>query len=149
MRTGRQLPVDLRVERDEADGILLLLEQERERRGRGRPVVELAPGGRRLLAVPHRLAAIEQQVTLEIGLFLVLLDVQPVGLRPDAPVDVLEFVPRHILAVSGELDGKAVVRAFVLAGEETLHDQPRPHVEPRNAFDGLCVKIFRSLDGHL
>ena len=72
--------------------------------------------------VGHAAAGIDEEVRLEVGLLLVLLDVVAVGLAEGAPVDVADLVAGVILAVLGELDAEALVRALVDAGEEALDE---------------------------
>ena len=60
------------------------------------------------------------QVRDEVRLLLVLLDVVAVGFPVDPPVQVAEIVAGGVLAVLGELDGEAFVRAAVQAGNEPL-----------------------------
>ena len=62
----------------------------------------------------------------EVGLLLVLLQVELVGLGPDLPVDVADVVAGHVLAMLGELDREAVVRAGVHARRRS----PRPPSAP-------------------
>ena len=97
------------VERRQADGVLLLERHVCQRRRDELGVLEL----RHVLArgVGHRLARIQQQVQEKVRLLLVLLEVELVGLGPDLPVDVADVVAGHVLAVLGELDREAVVRA--------------------------------------
>ena len=89
--------------------------------------------------VGHRLAGVEQQVRQEVGLLLVLLEVELVGLGPDLPVDVADVVARHVFAVLGELDGEAVVGAGVLARDVPLDDHPRLEVEPFQVSQRLRI----------
>ena len=67
-----------------------------------------------------------------VSLF-VLLQVELVGLGPDFPVDVPDVVARHILAMLGELDGEAVVRAGMHPGHVTLDHHARLQVQPLDA----------------
>ena len=89
--------------------------------------------------VGHRLAGVEQQVEQEVGLLLVLLEVELVGLGPDLPVDVADVVAGHVLAVLGELDGEAVVGAGVHARDVALDEQPGLEVEPLEASQRLRI----------
>jgi len=52
-------------------------------------------------------------VAVEVGLLLVLLDVVPVGLAVELPVEVADLIARGVLAVLGELDGESAVGAPV------------------------------------
>ena len=64
-------------------------------------------------------------MTLEVGLFLVLLDVVPIAARVDFPVERRQIVAGQVLPVLGELDAEALVRAAVEPGEEPFHHRPR------------------------
>ena len=86
------------------------------------------PGG-----VGHRLARVQQQIEQEVGLLLVLLEVKLVGLGPDLPVHVADVVAGHVLAVLGELDGEAVIRAGVHARHVAFDDQPGLEIQPFEA----------------
>ena len=83
--------------------------------------------------VGHRLAGVKQEVEEEVGFLLVLLEVELVGLGPDLPVHVADVVAGHVLAVLGEFDGEAVIRAGVHARHVPLDDEPRLEVEPFQA----------------
>ena len=89
------------VEDGAADGVLLPQQQIRQRRGRRDRVVALV---QRPAAVLHAGRDIDQQAAAQVGVFLELLDVQPVLLGPDLPVDVAQVVARRVLAVLQELD---------------------------------------------
>ena len=119
----------LRVERDQADRVLLVDHQVAEGGGQADGVLELG----QLLAV--RCTAIDarqvhDQVAGDVRLGLELLDVVLVGLGVDVPVEVLEVVAGDVLAVLGELDREALERAGVQAGQEALDDELGPQVEP-------------------
>jgi hypothetical protein len=108
-----------------------------KRRTASSGVLELRDVGAR--GVGHRLARVQEQVGEEVGLLLVLLEIELVGLGPDLPVDVADVVSRHVLAVLGELDGEAVVRAGVLAGDVALDDHPRLEVEALQVSQRLRI----------
>ena len=121
----------------QADRVLLPEQQVAEAGGDGAGVVVLV---QRPAAVVHRLADVDDQVAAQVGLGLVLLDVEAVGLGPDLPVEVADVVAGGVLAVLHELDGVAEERALVHAGDEALDDLPGPQVEPGDAGDGLRVR---------
>ena len=89
----RQALPDLLVEGDQADGILLVDHQVAEGRRQADAVLEL----RQLLAVgvAHRAGEVHHQVAGQVGLGLKFLDVEPVGLGEDVPVDVGDVVARR------------------------------------------------------
>ena len=64
-------------------------------------------------------------MTLEVGLFLVLLDVVPVAARVDLPVERRQIVAGQVLPVLGELDAEALVGAAMQPGQESFDHRPR------------------------
>src|SRR5262245_7697648 len=105
------------------------MEHEKGERG-GHVLGVLKLAGMRLALIAHAAAGIEQKIGLEVGLLLVFLDVVAVRLAVGPPMEVADFIAGIILAVFGKLDGKALVRAFVHAGEESLDKGPRNQREP-------------------
>jgi hypothetical protein len=69
-------------------------------------------------------------VSVQVGLFFVLLDVVAVGLAEDAPVDVADLVAGVVLAMFGELDAETLVGALVNAAEEAFDNLARDQAEP-------------------
>ena len=61
-------------------------------------------------------------MALEIGFFLVLLDVQSIGLGPNFPIDVAQVIARSVLAMGREFDRETVVGAAMLAGDKPFDD---------------------------
>ena len=104
-----------------ADAVGLVEDEVGHRGGGGAGEVVLRPRPR---AVSHRLAGIDQEPGDEVRLLLVLLQVEPLGAAEDLPVDVLDVVAGRVLAVLGELDGEAVPRTAMAAGQVPLHDLP-------------------------
>ena len=134
MGTGRDQLSDLVVEEHEAHGILLPGEEERQGSGDVAAVLVL---GHPVGGVPHRLAAIEQEVGLEVRLLLVPGDVEPISVRVGLPVDGAGVIPGHVLPVLGKLHGEAVKGALVEAGDEPLDDQTRLEIQPRDPGEDL------------
>ncbi len=137
---GGEALADLLVERDQADGVLLVDHQVAQGRGQADAVLEL----RQLLAVgvAHRPGEVHHEVAGEVGLGLELLDVEPVGLGEDRPVDVGDVVARGVLAVLGELDREPLERAGVQPRDEPLDDELGAQVEPRDLADHLGLEVF-------
>ena len=132
-RARRQPRGDLLVELDQPGRVALPVHQVRERRGQHAAVLELAH--RRAAAIRHRGAHVEQQVALEVGFFLELLDVVAVGARVDLPVERGQVVAGQVLPVLGELDAEAFVGTAVQAREEPFHHRTRLQLhrpEPRD-----------------
>src|SRR6266700_1009267 len=91
-------------------------------------------------AVLHRFAAVEQEVSGVVGFLFVLLDVVTVGAAEDIPVQVARVVAVGVFAVLGELDRKAPIGRFVLAGHVTLDDEARVEAKRFGPRDGDGVK---------
>ena len=88
----RQALADLLVEGDQADRVLLVDHQVAERRGQADAVLEL--GQLLAVGVAHRPGQVHHEVAGQVRLGLELLDVEPVGLGVDVPVDVGDVVAR-------------------------------------------------------
>jgi len=89
-------------------------------------VVELACLAR---AVAHRLAAVEDERHHEVGLFLELADIIPLGSAVDLPVDVPRVVAGHIGPMLCELTARAEVGASLEPGHGALDQVPGPHLQ--------------------
>ena len=127
------------VVEQQPDGIALFEHQIREGGGQRGRVAELAQ--RRPGLKIHRARDVEQDIGFEVRLFFVLLDVEAVGFGVGLPVDIAQRVARYIGAVLGELDGEAVVRASVQAGDKPLDDQARDEIQARDPRDGLGIEV--------
>jgi len=95
---------DGRVEGDQPHRVLLAQQQPGRAGCRGGRIFAL---GHRARTVAHRFGDIHHQRAAKVGLGLELLDVEPVGLRPDLPVQVPDVVPGGVFPVLDELDGVA------------------------------------------
>ena len=137
---GGRLAWMLRVERDQADRVLLVDHQVAQRRRQADGVLEL--GQLLAVGVGHRGAEVHHQVAGDVGLGLELLEVILVGLGVDVPVEVLEVVAGDVLAMLGELDGEALERAGVQAGQEALDDELGAQVEPGDLADDLGPQVL-------
>jgi hypothetical protein len=143
-RAGRQHVADAVVEREQADGVSLTVHQVRQCPGQVRRVLEL---GHLMRAVAHRAAHVEQDVALEVGLFLELLDDVPVRARIDFPVERREVVAREVLPVLGELDAEPLERAAMQSRQESFDDGSRLQVDGAQSGDNRRVEIV-CLPGH-
>src|SRR5262249_40290752 len=109
-------------EDDEADAVALLDGDVGECRGKGGGMVELAPVGAAVdaglasdtgglgegsRAEGHGARRINEDKQVEVGLLLVLLQVELVGAAVDLPVEVADVVAGDVGAVLGELDAEA------------------------------------------
>ncbi len=92
---------------------VLLPQQQIRQTGRDRAAVVVLV--QRPVAVVHRVADVHHQLAAEVGLGLVLLDVELVGLGPHLPVEVAQVVARGVIAMLDEFDGMPEERAFVHA----------------------------------
>ncbi len=137
VRACRQHLANFGIERDEPDHVLLLLQHVGETRRAGGRIIVL----RAVLTVVHRFTGIDDQGALEVRLLFVFLDVEPVSLGPDLPVDVPGIVAGRVFAVGGKFDGKAVVGRAVLPRDEAFHDKPSPHIEPLDAVERFGIEI--------
>jgi hypothetical protein len=132
-RMRRQVAPELLVEAGKPYSVLLPDHQVREGGCKRRPVFQLGdvvPGG-----IAHREAGIKHDRGAEIGLLFVLLDVVPVCLSVNFPIDEPDRISWHVLPVFRELDAEPVVRAPVESGDEPLDHEPgtQLHVcEPRD-----------------
>ncbi len=132
--TCREEFTDLVIEGDETDGIALLMEEVGEGGGEGGGVAGLVVVEG---AVLHGAGTIEEQVAAEVGFVLELLDVMAVGPGEDPPVEMARVIAGCVLAILGELDGEAVVRAAMEAGPETLDDGAGAEFEAADGHERL------------
>jgi len=93
------------------------------------------------VAVAHGGGGVEQEVGPEVGLLLVLLDVEAVAFGEDLPVQVPRVDAGGVLAVLGELDGEPPVRRPVLAGVEPLDDESCGQAEVLQFGQGRRVEV--------
>ena len=114
---------DAIVEADQADGVALSQQQQRDRRGEPLGVFEFRQSVGRA-APGHRAADVEHDGRAEVGFFLVLADDPAVGARGDLPVDVAEVVAGLVRAVVGELDGESLSGRAMEPGHEAVDDPP-------------------------
>ena len=134
---GRNDLANLLVKGDQADRVLLAQEQVTQAGGDGAGIVVLVEGA---ATVVHGFTHVHDHGAAQIRLFLILLDVIAIRLRPHLPVEVAQVVPRHVLAMLDELDAVPEERALVHAGDEPFHDMPGTQIEPGDAGDGLGMQ---------
>ena len=127
---------DVVVEGHDAHPVALLHAEIAEAGGEEPAVVEL---GQLVAAEVHRLRDVEDGREVGVGVGLELLDVEPVGPRPEPPVDAPDVVARHVAAVLGEVDGHPEVRRLVQAVDEPFDDEPRGQLEATDAGQHLGV----------
>ena len=120
----------LRVEGDEPYRVLLAREHVGDA---GREIPRIVELGeflpvelcRRVAAVGHRPRAVEENRRAEVGLFLVLADVETVLAPKHLPVERSQVIARHVLAMLREFYGVALLGRTVTPGYESgLHRAP-------------------------
>ncbi len=109
----------------------------------GRPSSRFAPE-----PYAHRLAGVDEQPEREVGFLFVLLEIKLAGAAIDLPVKMLEIITRDIFAVLSELDGKAVIGAFVHAREVAFDDEPSLKLEASHLGKRHRVEILLRAFGH-
>lgn len=77
----------------------------------------------------HGGGLVDEDLTAEVGLFLVLLYEEAVGAAIEAPVDVCGGFAGVVVAIVGEFDREAVQGAAMAACNETLDHLPGEEVE--------------------
>ncbi len=137
-RARRQQRGNAVVERDQAERITLPVHQVGQRAGEVRRVLQLGDRTRR---VAHRRADVDQQVTREVGFFLVLLDEVAIRSRVDLPVQRGQVVAGQVLPVFGELDAEPLERTAMQAGQEPFDDRPRLEVDGTEPGDDRRIEI--------
>jgi hypothetical protein len=88
----------------------------------------------------HGFANVDYESGAKIGFFFVLLDVKPVRLGPDLPIQMAKIVTGNIFPVLHKLDAMAEERAPVHAGQKTFDHLSRPKFQRGQAGNGLRVK---------
>ena len=140
---GRDVGEGVIAEDHQAHGVPLSQHQIGQRRGEATGVAKLRH--RAPLLKPHRATGVQQQIALQVGLFLVPLDVEAVRFTQGLPVQVAQGIALHVRAVLGEFNGKAVVGTAVQAGDESLDDESCYQVEASEARDDL--RLEKSIGG--
>ena len=140
LAAGRQTGPNLFVKGDQPHRVLLVDHQVPQRRGQADAVVEL--GQLLAIRVGHARREIHHQVPGDIGLRLVLLDVEPIGLGVDQPVDQLGVVSLDVAAVFAEFDREPVKRAGVQSAQKTPDDELRPQVQPSHVADDFRLQVL-------
>ena len=127
-----------RVEGDQPDCVALTDHQVSQRGGDSPGMLEL---GDRLPGVPHAARRIDDKERLQVRLFLIFLDVIPVGLAERPPVDMPDLVAGPVLAMLGKLDRETLERAPVQTGRHAFDHQASQQLEP--AETGECAGVER------
>ena len=139
-RARGDVVADLVVEAHQAHRVLLSDHQVAEAGGEVAGVLELRQAI--LVArVGHRAAHVEQDMSLEVRLLLILLDVEAIGAAEHLPVNILDVIAGHVLAVLGELDAEALERASVQSRDKPLDDRSRHQIHPSDLRQRLGLDI--------
>lgn len=133
---GGEILADLVVEGQQADGVALLVEEEGERGGEGIRVGGLCDAAR---AEVHRATVVSEEVAAEVGFVLELLDEVAVAPGEEFPIEIARVVAGRVLAILGELDAKAVIRAAMNAAPKALDHNARPHLQTADGHERLRV----------
>jgi len=144
---ARQLVAQCVVENGQRHRVALLEHEVSETGGKGFGVVQLCQLAR---AVVHGLAAIDQQVSDEVSVLLVLLDVVAVTAPKHLPVKMARVVARRVFPVLGELDGKSAQGRTMLPHAVAFDDAPRDETEVFRSGDrgGIEEIGMSGGDGH-
>ena len=135
---------DVVVERRKAHAVALVVHQVGQARAEDPCVVEL---GDAAAAVVHRLRHVQQHREVHVGFGLVLLDVQPVGAGPHAPVHPAHVVAGHVAAVFGEIYRRAEVRGLVQPVDEPVHNGARHELQVPDAVEHHRIQEPRAGGG--
>ena len=93
----------------------------------------LRPDAGRCYRLDRFAADVDQDVAVEVRLFLELLDVVPVAAREDLPVDGGQVVAVDVLPVLREFDAEAFEGAAMKPGEKAFDDRARLQLERAQA----------------
>src|SRR5262249_21967514 len=85
---------------------------------------------------------VEQQMQVEVGLRVVLLDVELVLPAIEFPVEVAEIVAGQVLAVRGEFNGEADIRAAMQPLEEAFDRGARDELQVLQRGEELGIDQF-------
>src|SRR5262249_45543138 len=88
----------------------------------------------------HRAAGVDDHRRLQVDFLVELLDVVPVALADNSPVNQSQFVPRAVSTVLGKLESSAALNRAVLAGEQTVDDGSRQDVEMSDPVEYFRVE---------
>lgn len=90
--------------------------------------------------VIHGGRAIDCDETSQVGLFFILLGIEPIGTCEDLPVYMTCALSLIVKPVLGKFHRKAVVRRFVQSGNKPLHQLPGEQLKTPGLLND--VKIY-------
>ena len=126
----------------EADGVALLDGEIGESGGNAFGEIDLLDVAG---AEGHRAAGVDHEAEAEGCVGFRVLDVVTVGAAEGAPIEAAEVVARDVLAILGELDARAAVRADVSARDVALHRFAREQGQPGQPCQGPRVEETAAL----
>ena len=133
-RGGPDIVAYLIVKDNEAGRVPLVVDGEIEKRGgRKAGVIHLAGRLSPARGVVHRIAGVEQDGELAVGIAAIALEIAAFGAGKKIPIDMAQIVPRRVGAVLGELLAEAKIRRAMETGDEAIHHCPGEQVKARNA----------------
>ena len=80
-------------------------------------------------------------MAVEVGLGLKELGVVALGAAIDAPINIADGIPRHVLAVVGEFSTEALERTAVLAHAQALDDFTGDHLQIPKLLQKLGLEV--------
>src|SRR5688572_10602684 len=135
-RAGWYVLEHVALEGYEAHPVALALREPEQARREEARVIEL---GNLAAAIPHRRRAIQQHHDCCIGLRFELLEVEPVGPRPELPVEPPQVVAREVGAMLREIGREPEVRRAVEPAHETLDHRAREQLQVRDAREDTRI----------
>ena len=137
---------DLLIKRDQASGILLSHDEVGQASGDGGSVIELVE---RSTAVGHAFGNIDHEGATEVGIFLILFDVEAILSSPYLPIDMAQVVTMDILTMLNEFDRLAEVGASMHPRKKPFYDMPSPQFHAANFANCFRMQIFFGIGHHV
>src|SRR5215211_7638895 len=106
--TRRHMRVDLISKRNQTNCVLLAAQQVRQRRREKLRILKLCYRAR--VRVVHRIAGVDQQVTLRVRISAILLDEVAIGATEQTPIEIAQVVAGIVLTILGEFSREASER---------------------------------------
>ena len=143
-RPRREDPPYFVIEGDQAGGVPLPEQDQRQRRGQQARVGQLGQALARCAGPGHGTAGVQHQHGAEVGLFLVLLDVQPVGAGEKLPVDIAGLVAELVRPMLGEFNRESAAGRAMQPPEKTLDDALGDQLDSAQAGDFVRIEEVES-----
>src|SRR5262249_41751006 len=81
----------------------------------------------------------EHQIAKQVGLILVLLEIDLVAFAEHLPIDIAQVVAGSVLAVLGKFYRESVVRTAMQTGHVAFDDMPRSQAQALNLSQRLRI----------